>query len=43
MRDVNSRTAVILMAEDDAEDQDLTRRALQASKLRNQLMTVDDG
>jgi CheY-like chemotaxis protein len=43
MRSAESRTAIILMAEDDAEDQELTRRALKSSKLRNRLITVENG
>jgi len=38
-----SRTAIILLVEDDPEDQKLTRRAFEISKLRNQLFVVDDG
>ena len=43
MRDAESRPAVILMAEDDPEDQELTKRALRVRKLRNRLVIVDDG
>lgn len=43
MRESSSRTAAILLIEDDPEDQELTRRALRASKLRNNLYTVSDG
>lgn len=43
MEDPRTRTAVILLVEDDPEDQELTRRALRASKLRNRLVTVSDG
>jgi len=43
MKDSRSKPAVILLVDDDPEDQELTKRALRASKLRNRLMTVDDG
>jgi CheY-like chemotaxis protein len=43
MKDTRSKPAVILLVDDDPEDQELTKRALRASKLRNRLMTVDDG
>lgn len=43
MREPRTRTAVILLVEDDPEDQELTKRALRASKLRNLLVTVNDG
>ncbi|MBI5092030.1 MAG: response regulator [Candidatus Hydrogenedentes bacterium] len=43
MCEPQSRAAVILLVDDDPEDQELTKRALRASKLRNVLMTVDDG
>jgi len=38
-----ARPAVILLAEDDRGDQELTRRALEASKVRNDLRIVEDG
>lgn len=38
-----SRPAVILLVEDDPDDQELTKRALRSSKLRNQLHIVNDG
>jgi CheY-like chemotaxis protein len=37
------RSAVILLVEDDPEDQELARRALQKSKVHNQLYVVNDG
>ncbi|MCB2181110.1 MAG: response regulator [Desulfobulbaceae bacterium] len=37
------REAVILLAEDDPGDQELTRRALEDSKLLNRLYITDDG
>jgi CheY-like chemotaxis protein len=43
MNSEETRTAVILLVEDDPEDQDLTRRAFRMSKLRNRLLVVDDG
>ena len=43
MSGVRSRTAIILLVEDDPEDQRLTRRAFSASKLRNEVYTVSDG
>jgi len=43
MNNDGTRTAVILLVEDDPEDQELTRRAFQISKLRNRLLVVDDG
>jgi CheY-like chemotaxis protein len=39
----HTRPALILLVEDDPEDQELTRRALRASKLRNRLVAVNDG
>jgi CheY-like chemotaxis protein len=39
----STKTAVILLVEDDPEDQELTRRALRTSKLRNDLHVVNDG
>ncbi|NIA16582.1 MAG: response regulator [Nitrospiraceae bacterium] len=38
-----TKTAVILLVEDDPEDQKLTRRALRTSHLRNKLYVADDG
>ena len=43
MNDCGSRTAVILLVEDDPEDQKLTRRALRTSRLRNKLYVANDG
>jgi len=43
VRDARSRAAIILLVEDDPEDQELTRRALRAGKVRNRLMVVNDG
>lgn len=43
MSSARSRTAIILLVEDDPEDQKLTRRALRTSKLRNDLFVVGDG
>ncbi len=43
MSSARSRTAIILLVEDDPEDQKLTRRALRTSKLRNDLFIVGDG
>ena len=37
------KSAVILLVEDDPEDQELSRRALQRSKLHNDLFVVNDG
>lgn len=37
------KPAVILLVEDDPEDQELSRRALQRSKLQNDLFVVSDG
>jgi CheY-like chemotaxis protein len=39
----NGRPAVILLAEDDPGDQELTRRALAEGKIRNDLYIVEDG
>lgn len=39
----NKRAAVILLAEDDIADQELTKRALEACKIENQLFIVNDG
>lgn len=38
-----SRPITILLADDDAEDRELVREALQESRLRNDLHTVQDG
>jgi CheY-like chemotaxis protein len=43
MTQINSRPAVILLAEDDPGDQELTRRALEEGKIRNELHIVKDG
>lgn len=43
MSGVRSRSAIILLVEDDLEDQRLTKRAFKASKLRNEVYTVNDG
>ena len=40
---INGRPAVILLAEDDPGDQELTRRALEEGKVRNELHIVKDG
>ena len=37
------KSALILLVEDDPDDQELTRRALRGSKLRNELRVVEDG
>ena len=37
------RPAVILLAEDDPGDQELTRRALAEGKIKNDLYIVQDG
>ncbi len=37
------KPAVILLAEDDRGDQELTRRALEEGKIRNELRIVEDG
>jgi len=37
------KSAIILLVEDDPDDQALTKRALEGSKLRNELRVVDDG
>jgi len=37
------KPAVILLAEDDRGDQELTRRALEGGKIRNDLRIVEDG
>jgi CheY-like chemotaxis protein len=38
-----AKPAVILLAEDDRGDQELTRRALEGGKIRNDLRIVEDG
>ena len=38
-----AKAAVILLAEDDRGDQELTRRALEGGKIRNDLRVVEDG
>jgi CheY-like chemotaxis protein len=38
-----AKAAVILLAEDDRGDQELTRRALEQGKIRNELRVVEDG
>lgn len=38
-----SRNAVILLVEDDPDDQEMTRRALRGSKLKNDLRIASDG
>jgi CheY-like chemotaxis protein len=38
-----AKAAVILLAEDDRGDQELTRRALEGGKIRNELRVVEDG
>lgn len=43
MRQFNAGTPVILLVEDDPEDQELTRRALQDGRLRNRLIALNDG
>ena len=40
---INGRAAVILLVEDDPGDQELTRRALEDGKVRNDLYIVEDG
>ena len=40
---IDGRPAVILLAEDDPGDQELTRRALKESKIRNDLYIVQNG
>ena len=39
----DGKPAVILLAEDDPGDQELTRRALAQSRIRNELYIVEDG
>jgi two-component system response regulator len=43
MIQINDRPAVILLAEDDPGDQELTRRALEEGQHRNELHIVKDG
>ena len=43
MRRAKPKSAIILLVEDDPDDQALTKRALEGSKLRNELRVVDDG
>lgn len=43
MPEINGRPAIILLAEDDPGDQELTRRALEDRKVRNKLYIVEDG
>ncbi|MGB2769417.1 MAG: response regulator [Candidatus Zixiibacteriota bacterium] len=43
MGEFNGKPAVILLAEDDPGDQELTRRALEQSLIRNELYIVEDG
>jgi CheY-like chemotaxis protein len=44
MRAANKgKPAIILLAEDDRGDQELTRRALEEGKIRNELRIVEDG
>ena len=43
MRDINGRPAVILLAEDDPGDQELTRRAFEESSFDNKLYITADG
>lgn len=43
MGQFNGKPAVILLAEDDPGDQELTRRALEQSRIRNDLYIVEDG
>ena len=38
-----SRTATIILVEDDPEDRELTRKAFEGSKLRNRVLEVADG
>ena len=40
---LNGRPAIILLAEDDPGDQELTRRALEEGKIRNELHIAEDG
>ena len=41
--DITARPAVILLVEDDKGDQEITRRALERAKIRNELYIVEDG
>ncbi len=43
MKPHNEKPAVILLVEDDPGDQELTRRALEEGKIRNELYIVQDG
>lgn len=43
MGQFDGKPAIILLAEDDPGDQELTRRALEQSKIRNELYVVEDG
>ena len=43
MEQFNGKPAVILLAEDDPGDQELTQRALEQSRIRNELYIVQDG
>jgi CheY-like chemotaxis protein len=43
MTQINGRPAIILLAEDDPGDQELTRRALEEGKIPNELHIVKDG
>ncbi len=43
MPKINGRPAIILLAEDDPGDQELTRRALEGAKIQNDLYIVEDG
>ena len=43
MSQLNGRPAIILLAEDDPGDQELTRRAFEASEMQSQLYIVGDG
>lgn len=43
MGSINNRTAGILLADDDPGDQELTRRALKKSDIKNSLYIVQDG
>jgi CheY-like chemotaxis protein len=43
MGQFDGKPAVILLAEDDPGDQELTRRALEQSRIRNDLYIVEDG
>lgn len=43
MHNLIQREAIILLAEDDPGDQELTRRALEESRLLNQLFITSDG